>query len=250
MGPPGNPGRFKDPRVGRFVSVDGWGGSPELPQTLDKYVYAVNDPQRRVDPLGEWPSNVHDRILEEAFPSSVLPAADLAIIKAADARQDALLHGGQLPDVAYQHAMRAPFEDAAIAESRYNNFIEENLKEAVLFGALETGDVTIHQLALVALAKNFHAKADFFAPEHRGFQLWNPADPISTSRHIWREQLATVTVADRRPSVDAIVEHYKLYKSQVKQHAAMISVANTGLIGFGSFAEDALGAFALAPGLF
>ena len=45
--------RQYDPEIGRFVSADPFLGSPSRPQTLNRYVYVVNNPMRFIDPTGE-----------------------------------------------------------------------------------------------------------------------------------------------------------------------------------------------------
>ena len=44
-----------DPELGRFISLDPRSGSPESPQSLDRYVYCANNPLRLVDPTGKGP---------------------------------------------------------------------------------------------------------------------------------------------------------------------------------------------------
>jgi RHS repeat-associated protein len=46
--------RWMDPELGRFVSMDPRLGSLSAPQTIDRYVYCVNNPLRFTDPTGEW----------------------------------------------------------------------------------------------------------------------------------------------------------------------------------------------------
>jgi RHS repeat-associated protein len=45
--------RFYDPDLGRFLSPDPILGHITVPQSLDRYVYTVNNPLRYVDPTGE-----------------------------------------------------------------------------------------------------------------------------------------------------------------------------------------------------
>jgi RHS repeat-associated protein len=45
--------RYYQPGAGRFVSRDPFGGSPERPPTLHRYLYAENNPLVRFDPTGE-----------------------------------------------------------------------------------------------------------------------------------------------------------------------------------------------------
>ena len=44
--------RWMDSRVGRFAGMDAWKGSVRIPQTLQKYAYATNDPTDMSDPTG------------------------------------------------------------------------------------------------------------------------------------------------------------------------------------------------------
>ena len=44
--------RWYDPQVGRFLTSDALGGSPELPATLNRYAYGEGNPITRTDPTG------------------------------------------------------------------------------------------------------------------------------------------------------------------------------------------------------
>ena len=46
--------RWMDPRVGRFVGMDPWEGSPADPPTLHRYTYAGGDPASKEDPSGRF----------------------------------------------------------------------------------------------------------------------------------------------------------------------------------------------------
>jgi RHS repeat-associated protein len=48
--------RYYDPGIGRFLSQDRWPGNVTDPQTLNDYVYTLNNPARFTDPYGYWPS--------------------------------------------------------------------------------------------------------------------------------------------------------------------------------------------------
>ncbi|XXF78679.1 RHS repeat-associated core domain-containing protein [Myxococcaceae bacterium GXIMD 01537] len=49
-----NRARWMDPQVGRFISMDPWGGDPFEPLTLHAYLYAAADPVNRLDPSGRF----------------------------------------------------------------------------------------------------------------------------------------------------------------------------------------------------
>jgi len=45
--------RYYDPALGRWLSMDPQLGKLSAPQTLNRYVYCVNNPLRFTDPTGE-----------------------------------------------------------------------------------------------------------------------------------------------------------------------------------------------------
>jgi RHS repeat-associated protein len=48
--------RYYDPEIGRFLTRDKWRGNYKRPQTLNKYVYCMNNPLRYSDPTGNVPA--------------------------------------------------------------------------------------------------------------------------------------------------------------------------------------------------
>ncbi len=46
--------RYYSPGVGRFISEDPYGGSPQDPLSLHRYLYCANGPVSRTDPTGMW----------------------------------------------------------------------------------------------------------------------------------------------------------------------------------------------------
>jgi len=46
--------RWMDPELGRWLSLDPELGSLRYPQSLNRYVYVVNNPMRYTDPTGRW----------------------------------------------------------------------------------------------------------------------------------------------------------------------------------------------------
>jgi RHS repeat-associated protein len=55
-------GRFTSPAPSN-LSVDFW-----VPQSWNRYSYALNDPLAYVDRNGLWPTWIHNQIINEAFP--------------------------------------------------------------------------------------------------------------------------------------------------------------------------------------
>jgi hypothetical protein len=129
------------------------------------------------DPSGRWATEDHARILDKAF-VGVLPSLEVQLLKLFDESQDGVLgtHEGwfmpgaflvaQSPWLAYQHAMRAPWETPAAAEQKFDAYLAENRRLA------SRGSLFVD---LEALGKNAHALADRESPSHRGFQQWPPS---------------------------------------------------------------------------
>ncbi|MEO0107363.1 MAG: RHS repeat-associated core domain-containing protein [candidate division WOR-3 bacterium] len=44
--------RYYDSQIGRFITLDSFGGYIELPQTQNRYAYCINNPLKYIDPLG------------------------------------------------------------------------------------------------------------------------------------------------------------------------------------------------------
>ncbi len=44
--------RYYDPQIGRFMTLDPFGGYVELPQSQNRYAYVMNNPLKYIDPLG------------------------------------------------------------------------------------------------------------------------------------------------------------------------------------------------------
>ena len=49
--------RYYDPLIGRFTSIDPWGGDITDPQSLNKYAYTENNPVKNIDPNGKSSEN-------------------------------------------------------------------------------------------------------------------------------------------------------------------------------------------------
>ena len=114
---------------GRFTSPDpmNLGARIRYPQTWNMYAYTLNNPLRHVDPSGRWSTEIHNRIIDRAFPG--LSAAGRDVLKRVSAHQDRLIPG-QSNDLSYQHSMRAPGETAAQAQGRLQQFAKDRLEIA------------------------------------------------------------------------------------------------------------------------
>ena len=171
---------------GRFLSSDRTTYSTFLgdPQSWNHYVYAANNPLRKVDRNGLWPTDIHNQIIERAFPG--LTSRQIKILENVSARQDSLWRGGQGEARSYQHAMSSDSENVVQAEAEYNKFVSDSetaaAQDQVMFWNQMTPDVQpsgIGGLSSNALGKfglALHAVADSTSPVHRGFQEWKYYD--------------------------------------------------------------------------
>jgi len=110
--------RFYDPEVGRFLSPDRVLGHLTVPQSLNRYLYAVNNPLRYVDPTGEdwwnpltWGQDVASAVSSAASAvgdwwasSSLLDKVDMAMtivgfVPGLDVVSDAYFLGRAVVDV-------------------------------------------------------------------------------------------------------------------------------------------------------
>jgi RHS repeat-associated protein len=51
--------RYYDSAIGRFISLDPWGGDINNPQTFNKYAYTLNNPMNAIDPDGRLTIFIH-----------------------------------------------------------------------------------------------------------------------------------------------------------------------------------------------
>ena len=79
------------------LSVDFW-----MPQTWNRYSYTLNNPLSMVDRNGQWPTSVHNQIINEAFPG--MSAQDLQTLKDASYNMD-YGPGQQSAALSFEHGM-------------------------------------------------------------------------------------------------------------------------------------------------
>ena len=62
--------RYFASNLARFYSVDPSGVSIDKfnPQSWNRYTYTLNHPLRFVDTNGKWPTDIHNQIIDRAFP--------------------------------------------------------------------------------------------------------------------------------------------------------------------------------------
>jgi RHS repeat-associated protein len=106
--------RWMDPELGRWLSLDSELGRLSAPQTMNRYVYCVNNPLKFTDPTGEWfgislKTTLQVIIIVAAVAATVAtagiasPLAAMAVGAAIGATSSAAstwLAGGSLSDIA------------------------------------------------------------------------------------------------------------------------------------------------------
>jgi len=183
--------RYYGSSMGRFMSPDPSRLSimPDNPQTWNRYTYGLNNPLRFKDDNGKWPTEIHNQIIDRAFPG--LSAEQRQVLKNISASQDSILGGGQANDASYQHAMRSPDQTAAQAEGQYNDFVSGEETDAQIKFWLSDPDGkggTLTPEALEAFGKALHAVVDSTSPAHSGFQKWDWSNPSLVYHHHQNEK--------------------------------------------------------------
>lgn len=195
--------RYYNAGLGRWMSRDPMGetdGSAE-------FVAMQNNPNSRVDVRGLWSTEVHHQIAKDWIFSfdkskSVQEAAinfyeDFSwpwkcpcvvniqelISDGSDYVDGDGAHRGpfflgfavaQLDISAYQHAMRAPNQTVAQAETAYRWYLASEKATAISLSisAKQSNDCEKFQDAVRTLGHAFHAFTDSLSPAHEGFQPW------------------------------------------------------------------------------
>jgi RHS repeat-associated protein len=178
-----NLGRFMSPDPSN-LSVDFW-----VPSTWNRYSYTLNNPLGVVDRNGEWPTKIHNEIINEAFPG--MSAQDLQTLKDASYNMD-YGPGQQDPSLSFEHSMSngVAGETASGAEQEAEGFItrSEDLARSVQAEWIATGHTGIAPAALTAFGNALHTIVDATSPSHRGFQAWYGKWNWRTPLHLLRER--------------------------------------------------------------
>lgn len=168
------PNRQYNPAIGRWMtpdpsnlSVDFW-----LPQTWNRYAYALNNPSTVVDRNGLWPWYIHEITIDEAFPG--MSKQELQNLKDASWKMD-FGPGQQRADLAFEHGMSNGF----VVGDNFNGqetdaFIAEKEQEARKIQAdwIASGHTGIAPAALTAFGNALHTVTDRESPAHAGYQPW------------------------------------------------------------------------------
>ena len=191
------------------------------PQSLNLYSYVYNNPLSRADADGHWPTEIHEQIIDKAFPG--LTEKQRSIIKAWSANMDHCFTC-QLESTAYQHSMRAPGEDIAKAKNDTAKFIsdkEGEARNAQGFQAKSLDQITPGSLG--RFGEGGHTVMDGTSPAHvdaQGNPLeWNPYSISGVQAHEAAE--ATISPAQMDTAVGALRQAFaNVYGADIARQAA------------------------------
>lgn len=169
--------RWYDPKVGRFISEDpiGFKGGD-----VNVYGYVGSNPVNLNDPTGQWSTDAHNEILDQAF-RQCLTGTQLQRLKDASRYVDRI--AGQAEANAYQHGMRGgPNQSEADARKAADDFINGHERQArsLSSNGCKSGYENIPSNALWEIGQALHTIMDMTSPAHEGFQIWN-GPPYPTS---------------------------------------------------------------------
>jgi len=191
--------RYYASTMGRWMSPDpsNLGVDIYLPQTWNRYNYAVNNPLTVADRNGMWPFYIHNEIIDESFPG--MSKQDLQGLKDASWNMD-FAPGQQDPRNAYQHGMSNGSDDVGgspgtlqeDARQDADNYISQQVATAQQAQAdwEAQGHSGIAPAALTAFGNALHTTTDRTSPSHRGEQPWanKPWWSKATRDHVAQEK--------------------------------------------------------------
>jgi RHS repeat-associated protein len=211
--------RYDASSMGRFMSPDPSNASVDfwIPQTWNRYAYALNDPLQFVDRNGLWPTSIHTEIITQAFPG--LSQGDRTeLIEASydtDYTNRVNGHDPQDPEVSFVHGMSDSVhnQDPAEAQAEGDAFIAQNEHDAQQIQAEweAEGNTGIAPAALTAFGNALHTIEDRTSPAHVGNQPWYGTKGVRNKyralQHVRRE--ATINSAQMRVSVAAAQQAFR-----------------------------------------
>jgi RHS repeat-associated protein len=211
--------RYNASTMGRFMSPDPSNASVDfwLPQTWNRYSYALNNPLQFVDRNGLWPTSIHTEIINQAFPG--LSQGDRTVLVEASYDTDYTNkvngHDPQDPEVSFVHGMSDGVhnQDPAEAQAEGDAFIAQNEHDAQQIQAEweAEGNTGIAPAALTAFGNALHTIEDRTSPAHVGNQPWYGTKGLKNKyralQHVRRE--ATINNAQMRASVAAAQQAFR-----------------------------------------
>lgn len=158
--------RYYGSNMGRFMSPD-----PVVmmrqklldPQQWNMYSYVRNNPLRLVDENGKWPTEIHNQIIDRAFPG--LSAAQRNQLKQTSAWVDRA--AGQTKAHNHEHAMRSPGENPVAARQAINENIQNHEQAAQRAqGGTPEHASQINNGAMNEFGQALHTVEDRTSPAH------------------------------------------------------------------------------------
>ena len=197
--------RYYASTMGRFMSPDPSRLSilPTNPQTWNRYSYVYNNPLALRDENGKWPTNIHNQIIDKAFPN--LSPEQRQVLKNISASQDGILNGGQSEGKSFEHAMSSDSQTPSEAFNQFSSFVSTWETEAQLSQDAfwlqdpDAASQTQSPDALAAFGMALHAYEDSTSPAHEGFQTWRWYDVTGVIIHHFREN--TISDAQMKRAV-------------------------------------------------
>jgi RHS repeat-associated protein len=193
--------RTYSPTLGRFLQSD---RARFNAGDVNLYRYVGNNPLVGTDPYGLWVTWAHNSLVESAY-GGFLSDNDINLIEQGSYTADTF-SGSQEPDYSFVHAMSAPGQDPAVAESLSATWVDTCLQNAI--DAEVSGD---HAAAMEWFGAGSHTLMDSTSPSHENFQTWEGVqwyNPIS-----WIEGLVHVVQEiwpsdERRHDSDELLNDY------------------------------------------
>jgi hypothetical protein len=179
------------------------------PQQWNMYSYVRNNPLKMVDTNGKWPTDIHNQIIDKAFPG--LSDHERSVLKSVSASMDHCL-SCQSEKNSYKHSMRAPDEKPADAKEKTQNFVKTEEHEAqVDQKGTPTNASDINDKSLSAFGEAAHTVADGTSPAHvdpQGNPLpWDPYSLSEVQAHDAAE--STITPEQMNNAVNALQQAFQ-----------------------------------------
>jgi hypothetical protein len=167
------------------------------PQSWNRYAYSLNNPLRYIDTNGKWPTDIHNKIIDKAFPG--LSVQQRQILK--DASRHVDHWSNQTKAHNHDHAMRSPGEDPEKAKAAIDGVIQNHEKAAqrAQDGTPEQAS-SINKNAMNEFGQALHTVEDRTSPAHTDAngnpREWNgipttPSEAKDSQKHSNEEEAIT-----------------------------------------------------------